>query len=193
MQHPKRFHIIVLCILTLALVVSVSDAFKEEPDGFRGIKWGTDISTLKNLKVADTWKVEGMEEFIKDGDELAIGDAKLKSINYYFWKGKFAQVRIEVTENNRNINKLSDILVGKFGTPEQVDYSMPMPNPLYYWEGKTTRITLQRQGVSNFFNLWFESLSITKECYKDNLKIAAQKAEEEKRKIEKRGREATGF
>ncbi len=168
--------------------------YKNEPDGFRGVKWGTDISTLKDMKAMKNavWPFDGMERFIKVGDDLAIGDAKLKSITYYFWKGKLACVGIELVDKKGNFNKLAEILIGKFGTPQTADTDMPGTPPAY-WQGKTTTITLAREGVSIFFALWFKSTSITEEYTAEKNKLAAHKVEEERLRREKRAREAKGF
>jgi len=175
-----------------------NSTYKNEPDGFRGIKWGTDISTLTYLKATknDAGKFPGMDAFQKAEDELSIGDVKLKSVTYYFWKGKFAGVRIVVDRfrPSGNLNKLSEILVGKFGTPAVGSQPDLMPgNPPVYWQGKTTTITLGQHPVLVWCYLWFESPQIIKEYTEERNKIAAQKVEEERLKREKKAREAKGF
>ncbi len=168
--------------------------YKNEPNDFRSIKWGTDISTLTYLKATknDAGKFVGMDAFHKVGDELFIGDAKLRSVTYYFWKGKFAGVRM-VTDR-MNLKKLSEILVGKFGTPVAGDWPDYMPGtPPVYWRGKTTTITLGQHPVMIWCYLWFESPAIIKEYTDERNKLAAQKVEEERHKREKRAREAKGF
>ncbi len=68
--------LLVLLILFMALpiaAVEVSSEFKpgSEPDGFRGIKWGTDISTLKGMKLI---KDDGPEKYYqKKDDNMTIG------------------------------------------------------------------------------------------------------------------------
>jgi len=58
----------------------VQDAFKSgsEPNGFRDIKWGTDIRTLPDMEYVTTdSSYGGIREYIKKNDELKIGDAVL--------------------------------------------------------------------------------------------------------------------
>ena len=47
-----------------------------EPDGFRGIKWGQDISTVNGLVYVATDPSHGGEDYyIREGDELKMGAA----------------------------------------------------------------------------------------------------------------------
>src|SRR5574341_1312724 len=72
-----------------------------EPDGFAGIKWGTPFPEVKS----------GMEEmrsisdpaepnvkikiyYTKKGERLTLGEVHLDKIEYVFWRGQFAEVRI---------------------------------------------------------------------------------------------------
>jgi len=64
-----------------------------EPDGFRGIKWGPYISTLKGMEYVRTDpSFGGIKIYRRQGDVLQIGSAKLKEIEYCFWKGRFCYV-----------------------------------------------------------------------------------------------------
>jgi hypothetical protein len=82
---------------TVAIVLlSVNSfAFNNEPDGFRGIKWGTDISGLQGMThVRTDPSYGGVEFYTRKDDELRFGDAQLDKIEYAFWKGKFSSVWI---------------------------------------------------------------------------------------------------
>lgn len=65
-----------LVILFLALPITVlgeDSGFKPgfEPDGFRGIKWGTDISTLRGLELVED---DGLDKFYKNKeDKMTLG------------------------------------------------------------------------------------------------------------------------
>lgn len=55
------------------------------PDGFREIKWGTDISELKGMAhVRTDPSYGGVEFYTRKGDELRFGDAQLYNIEYAF-------------------------------------------------------------------------------------------------------------
>ena len=50
----KRFNIMVICLTLLFTPISAF-SFNNDPDGFRGIKWGTHISKIKNTILANTY------------------------------------------------------------------------------------------------------------------------------------------
>ena len=70
---------------------------RSDPDGFRGIKWGTEISTLKDLEKVEQDKSTDSDLvwYTRKGDTLAIGEAKLENIFYSFWMGNFEGVWID--------------------------------------------------------------------------------------------------
>jgi len=78
-----------------------------ESDGFRDIKWGTEITTLKDMKKADQDKSSESDLvwYIRKGDTLAIGKAKLENISYSFWMGNFESVWIDF-EGDENFETL---------------------------------------------------------------------------------------
>ncbi|HRR96865.1 MAG TPA: hypothetical protein P5150_09090 [Candidatus Ratteibacteria bacterium] len=96
-----------------------------EPDGFRGIKWETDISTLPDMKYFKTDpSFGGMKGYIRKGDKLQIGAAKLKRIEYDFWHGKFLGVLIS-TKGHTNWYSLKDAVFEKFGKVCQKSREVP--------------------------------------------------------------------
>ncbi len=106
-------------LLTTGLWGNISFAgnFKSgsEPDGFRGIKWGTDISTIQGMK--DTGKGYSAHPdekyYTREGDKLETGGAKLKKIQYSFYKGKFFEVTIWIEE--KNLQQFRNIIKERFG------------------------------------------------------------------------------
>ena len=87
---------------------------RNEPDGFRGIRWGTDISTLEGMEYLSTDpSYGGMNVYAREGDSLYIGGAKLQSINYDFWRGKFCSVVVH-TKGYINFSALKDACFARF-------------------------------------------------------------------------------
>ena len=58
--------------------------FQNEPNGFRGIKWGTDIKTLKDMKYLINYE-DVIDMYSRDKDKLFFGKAKIGSIHYIFY------------------------------------------------------------------------------------------------------------
>jgi len=74
--------------LVFLLIISVwvslpAFAFQNEPDGFRGIKWGTNISELPDMSLSEDY---GNSKFyLRKGEKLKIGDADIDRIGYGFY------------------------------------------------------------------------------------------------------------
>ena len=121
--------IIVKTILLLLLPIS-SFAFDKEPDGFRDIKWGTDIETLKDMKFKGDY--ESSKIYTRENDRLRVGVAEVDSVEYFFWKGKFHEVDIKAYKNKGNLYVETFATFGE-GSPSVVGFK---------WKGLITTIYL---------------------------------------------------
>ncbi len=78
-------------------------AFENEPNGFRGVTWGTDIATVAGFKENGVYaqklreySQKGGQRFLtfpmvsysKQDEKLEFGDVPIRSISYDFYKGK---------------------------------------------------------------------------------------------------------
>ena len=62
-----------------------------EPTGFRGVAWGQDFHTVQGMIPFFLINPEQMWGFyVRPADEMKMGDAIVSSIQYAFWKHKFA-------------------------------------------------------------------------------------------------------
>ena len=153
-----KFMLTFLCLLMSILFFTVTMGFADDddPEGFRGIKWGTNIKNLSNMspcKPSDVWKrgyVFGQEEprilpaidvetYLRTGDNLAIGQVPLDRIEYAFWHGRFIGVGIFY---NKRYHKLMDsqfrTMFGEYDSPlpltrrctKTLFYQLPTPYPL---------------------------------------------------------------
>lgn len=113
-------------------------AYQNEPTGFRGLEWdipleGVTEQLTNPLTTRDTTIAE------RKGDKLAIGEAQLKSINYFFYKGRLQGVMISTEPGAHNVRAIRDALVAQFGPPSS------QPNRFmarYHWLGQVTNIYL---------------------------------------------------
>ena len=91
--------------------------------GFRDLKWGD--SPPPGMTVL---KKEGDEVlYSRPADSLRIGEARLASIHYQFWKGKLSTVILSASPGT--MKTVMEHVVGAYGKPSQ-------PNPLkqkFYW------------------------------------------------------------
>ena len=88
-------------VVIMTMVVSgcyqkaqLAPTFPNEPDGFRGIKWGAKIGRLSGMELVGR---EGNEKYyIRAGDKLKVGEAAVEKITYGFYRDEFFKVRIHV-------------------------------------------------------------------------------------------------
>jgi hypothetical protein len=110
-------------------------AFENEPKGFRAIEWWTHISKLPEMKLLDD--KDNVRMYVREGDRLEIGEAKVEDIWYGFHRERFHKVTIPFISKH-NYEALKKILFEAFGPghplgPEQVRF---------YWAGTRVNIDL---------------------------------------------------
>ena len=84
MKKAKILAIVFIIFLIGCFASTRSFKSPSEPDGFRDIKWGTEITTLKDMEKAEQDKSSDSDLvwYARKGDTLAIGEAKLKNISF---------------------------------------------------------------------------------------------------------------
>ena len=135
-----------LCISAF-LMCSNGHSFQNEPDGFRGIKWGDDIKSVKKRFIQK--EVQGgfladdkdIRVYITTNDNKMLGSANLKDIHYYFWKDKFICVEI-VTNGLSNFASLKAFCFEKYGSNIEESDRMNKNFNAYTWKGDVAGISL---------------------------------------------------
>lgn len=158
-KNMISFCLIIIFLLNPVKVFGQKFKHGSEPDGFRGIKWGTNISTLLDMEYLYTdQSYGGIKLYEKKGDVLEIGGAQIEKIFYGFWNGRLHNVLI-VTFNYSNWAGLKEACFEKFGKPFQ-------PNKYintYIWRGIKTDILLEYDNIKKIANLRISSMEINKE------------------------------
>jgi hypothetical protein len=95
-------------------------AFKNEPDGFRTMKWGS--PPPKGWQVHKTRDVglggKNEEIFVNPKDELKLGGVAVDSIYYGFWKNKFYCVWV-IFQGYPKYGQLKAVCTAKYGEGEE--------------------------------------------------------------------------
>lgn len=130
----------------LALLVSrevqAGESFPNEPDGFRGIAWGTPLSENKNEMIYVKSNV-GIDIFSRRNSKMSIGDASLFELHYGYSKNGFMVVYIK-TADKENASLLRKEIKEHFG-----------PGP---WDGRTGTIVPLRDGASIYSTVLMREL-----------------------------------
>jgi hypothetical protein len=120
----------------LLSVCAAAVAFQNEPDGFRGIKWETDISQNQDeMKLVKN--AEGLDIYVRNGDKLSIGGAELRSIAYVYIGGKFAFVAMKTGGEEGN-SALLRAFEAQFGPGERPNRYLDK----FFWRGTVATISL---------------------------------------------------
>ena len=85
LQSSKiQFYVGILIVLVIfACPKHTVFAFQNEPDGFRGIKWETDIKYLPDMVLDEDGG--DSKPYQRNGDTLNIGDAAVESCSYIYF------------------------------------------------------------------------------------------------------------
>jgi hypothetical protein len=163
-RNLQRWGVILTCIVGIAGCTQKSgSSFKpnSEPDGFAGIKWGTEFSgansdmvELRSITNPAEPNVKIKIYYSKKTDHLKMGEAQLDKIEYVFWKGKFAEVRISAT-GPENFNHLKKALFENYGTVDKTSQGT------YPWHGNVTQIDLRYDEVAKTSSLSVASTKIS--------------------------------
>jgi hypothetical protein len=189
---PKRTVIIGILIagalmLGLARVVPAQDrmftydySFKpgSEPDGFRGIKWQTDVATLDPLHTMEPIEILGpFVYYKKNKEDLHLVTAKLHDIIYEFWNGKFSGVMIRVRGNNQ-FQILKDYVFARFGPGQRSKVLAQMDVQDFYYNGIKTRMSLKFSDIDYTGELSLYSIALLNQQQKlDTLYLRDQAKE----------------
>lgn len=106
---------LILC-LGLAGSVLAADPGKK-PDGFRGIAWGAEASSLKDMVLVET---DGdFTDYDRKGDKKDLGGMPVAMVTYGFYKGQFYHAAIAY-EGGTGFDAVQEHLVAKYGKPDSL-------------------------------------------------------------------------
>jgi len=134
-------------------------SFQNEPEGFRGIRWGTKITRLPGMELV---RVEGDEKYyVRPEDKLKIGKAVIESITYGFYRDDFFKVTIRV-KGLMNYLDLKQTFVEVYGDGENV-----FGKDFYAWSGKQVLVTIEFKTMLNEGEALYAYKPITEKMNKE--------------------------
>ncbi len=134
-----RHYLAAICFLTIILLFfKPSCAFMNEPYGFSGIKWGSEINKFKNLKFQYSKGVNNeIKVYVMDNDIRSFGGAEIDRIEYEFYNGKFVSVTLKV-KDLCNFITLKKYCFREFGMGIELIKGLEQ----YFWVGDKSIILL---------------------------------------------------
>jgi hypothetical protein len=131
-----------------------------EPDGFRGLKWQTDIATLDPLHTMEVIEIFGpFIYYKKNKEDLRLVTVKLNHIIYEFWNGKFSGVMIKVKGNDQ-FQILKDYVFARFGPGQRSKVLEQLNVQDFYYNGIKTRMHLKFSDIDRIGDLDMYSIAL---------------------------------
>jgi hypothetical protein len=163
--------------LTLLLVILVAFGFMLTPnahaeaDGFRGLKWGTKFSTVRDkmnyIRTDPRSSYGTVKIYSRKNEQLRIGGVDVRSIEYGFWKDKLGSVMIGF-KGYSNFLSLKDVIFQRVGAGHKTKRFMDG----YVWGGLVTGMSLEYKEVLEEGYWFLFSIKI----YKEQKRFVAEKA-----------------
>jgi len=144
------------CLLILA--AALTWAYREDPDGFAGIEWGTPLEDIQGLVFVRHDPGEDVDVYVRPADDLEFEGIELSRLEYLFWQEQFyaASLEFESYDNFLNLKAFFDERFEKGfrkGTADQVRY-------IALWEGEKTEVILAYHVNEEAGILWLASLKM---------------------------------
>ncbi len=139
----KTMKVMIFCFL-LSVVMAIPFkkicAFQNEPQGFRGIAWETNIDDIQGLDLKDQRMIKDypLSVYTKDPESLSYAQVKLKDIRYVFYKKQFFMVHLVANSRSR-YKAIKKYLHEKFGEPTAAFNKQDR----FFWEGEKTTISIR--------------------------------------------------
>ena len=171
----KNISIFLLVSILIFLITATGFTSQNEPDGFRGLKWG-DAPTEDMM--LNCQHIYSGSTYYKKEDKLNIGNAELGLIYYMFtlYSNQFYKV-LSTFYGENNYNTLKIIFEGRFGesTKTYKEYGFNV----LQWTGEKTKIKLCYNSKHSEGYIVIESMKILPERPEDNKQKEVEKAEED--------------
>jgi hypothetical protein len=156
-----------------------------EPNGFRGIKWQTDVATLDPLHTMEPIEILGpFIYYKKNKEDLHLVTVKLDDIIYEFWNGKFSGVIIRVRGGNQ-FQILKDYVFARFGPGQRSKVLAQMDAQDFYYNGIKTRMYLKFSDIDRTGELSLYSIALLNKQQKADTLSLREKAKEKIEAYEK--------
>ena len=105
--------IVLLVLCSLVLLVMPGLAFQNEPEGFRGLKWGDPPTEEMEYFM----ELAGTDVYLLPNDKMALGNANLYMVAYSFYENQFLEVGLHF-KGEDNYNLLQTICKERYGEDE---------------------------------------------------------------------------
>lgn len=173
-MNIKRIILLFASVASMTILLSgicYADTFKNEPDGFRDLKWGSSFEDVKdNLTYVSTDpSFGGINIYTRNTDDLAIGSGNAQSIEYLYWQGKLYGIYIKMTGYS-NWYGIHSALTERFGNGYKPNRYMDN----YIWFGDKTLIQSEYREIGDKGKISFISKIVSNQAQSWNKEKARE-------------------
>jgi len=187
-KMKKNLSILLLASILIFLIIGTGFAFQNEPDGFRGLKWGD--TPAEDMEIYGEYGIDGTL-YERPSDKMEIWNVKFNFIIYRFYENKrFMEVAYFI-RSKEYYDILEIFCREKYGKPTEEKYGESIPE-IYYdleWWGGKAWIDLHYNPIEKRGYLSITSRLIWEEREKVYKKMGLRK---EKEKDDKQKEESEG-
>jgi hypothetical protein len=117
---------------------SLSHSYQNEPDSFKGLQWETSIKQIGGMiKIHDAGE---LRTYQRENDEMKMGDAALKYVDYFFFHDRFCGA-MAVYEEYKNFTAIRDSFLNQHGSGQFI--RIERHGEEYFWLGKDVNLILR--------------------------------------------------
>jgi hypothetical protein len=122
-------------------------------EGLGDLKWGVRVADVADLEIKQTDSgLKEVLEYVRPQDALKLGDAKLTSVVYAFWRDQLYTVTIW-TRGRANYHALRNAAFEQFGNGIRIDRS----GESYLWSDGPSDVMLEYSREDQHGMLWMRS------------------------------------
>lgn len=130
--------IVAIFVLTLPTGGLAFFKYPSEPEGFRGVYWGTPFGSVAGLTETRRIENKNIVYYAREGDRMEVGSVPVESIEYGFYGERFFAVTIK-TKDYKTFSMLKVSCTNMFGIGTVIN-----PNSdLYVWAGMVAIVRLR--------------------------------------------------
>lgn len=137
------------------LLLFLGTGFGEDPEGFRGIKWGANKSEVDGLSCSEITKDDHL---YTRKEEKKIGDIEVNDINYIFYKNQFCGAMIDF-KGYSDFAFLKDALSEKYGRGKRPNQFLEQ----YIWKFENVLIFMDYSKITHAGKIVYGYLHITEQ------------------------------
>lgn len=144
--------------LCLCMLLCYTEASGVEDNGFYGIRWGTKLSEVAELRLIES--SDRTQTYELKGSPPQLGNAKIDKLQFVATEGEFTRVSVHYSGNENHIHIL-EYFNSQFGPIERVPESMMRGlNQQFTWRGSETEVNLTYESYHERGNVFVESRTL---------------------------------